>query len=180
LVGLPQVAQRLRVEGVKWQPEEEKCSSCGYDWTVSLDVARLLVEGSPDRFTRLLNDTDGAASEAPGRWSAAGYLWHVVDVIRFGTERLWTLAMDAASGVPGWDQDALADIRHYENLSTAVGLRALRVAVRDWVQAAAEAPETGQVEHPVFGTLTTADSIRRNAHEVQHHELDVRRALAAE
>ena len=28
---------------------------------------------------------------APGVWPPVGYLWHVVDVLRFGAERLWML-----------------------------------------------------------------------------------------
>lgn len=171
---------RFRMGPPQRQPDEEKCQGCGYLWSVSLDEAVSLVEGAADRYTRLLAGGGGGRSEGPGRWSATGYLWHIVDVLRFGTERLWTLTLDAGSGIPGWDQDALAAVRHYDKLSAAVGLRALQVAARDWVQAAREAPRTAQVEHPVFGTLTTGDSIRRNAHEVHHHQLDIQRALAAE
>jgi hypothetical protein len=40
-------------------------------------------------------------------------------------------------------------------------------------------PVDASVEHPEFGTLTAEDIIRRNAHEVQHHELDIRRGLNA-
>ena len=156
------------MDSTRWQPEEQRCSGCGYLWSISIDEAIGLVEGAADRYAHLLAEGVGPGSEDPARWSATGYLWHIVDVIRFGTERLWTLALDPASGIPGWDQDALAAVRNYEKLSAAVGLRALRVSVRDWVQAANEAPRSARVEHPVFGALTTVDSIRRNAHEVHH------------
>ena len=42
--------------------------------------------------------------------------------------------------------------------------------------AAAAAPVTAEVSHPEFGTLTTVDVIRRNAHEVHHHLMDISRA----
>ena len=158
---------------------ERECSECGYLWSLDIPEAVDLVDGAADRYARLFADGIGSRSEDPARWSPTAYLWHVVDVLRFGTERLWTLTLDAGSGVPGWDQDALAAIRHYEKLSPAVGLRALQVAAVDWVEAATEAPRSARVEHPVFGTLTTEDSIRRNGHEVHHHALDIQRAVEA-
>jgi hypothetical protein len=160
---------------VRWRPEQDECPECGFSWSISTEAAIHLVEHAPDRFASLLANNNGAPPESVGRWSATSYLWHTVDVIRFGTERLWTITLDATSGVPGWDQDALADVRRYDELSVAVGLRALRVAIRDWVKAARDAPDTSRVEHPILGSLTTGDSIRRNAHEIQHHELDIRR-----
>jgi hypothetical protein len=71
----------------------------------------------------------------------------------------------------------MAANRNYEKLSPVVGLKALKAAAHDWVAAARDAPLDGKVEHPSLGTLTTFDSIRRNAHEVQHHAADVRQEL---
>jgi hypothetical protein len=88
-----------------------------------------------------------------------------------------TLTLDPVAGVPGWDQEAMAAARRYEQLSVPVGVRALRVAIRDWVGAARKAPPEATVEHPSLGTLTTRDSILRNAHEVRHHEHDIEAAL---
>ena len=68
---------------------------------------------------------------------------------------------------------------HYDKLSTVVGLQALRVATMNWVAAAREVPLTAVLEHPEFGTLTAIDSVRRNAHEVDHHACDIERALTA-
>ena len=71
---------------------------------------------------------------------------------------------------------ALAEVRRYQQLSPGVGLLALAAAQREWSQAAAAAPVTAAVSHPEFGTLTTVDVIRRNAHEVRHHLMDISRA----
>jgi hypothetical protein len=158
--------------------EPDVCPGCGFAWSISVDEAVHLVQGVADRYEQLLADGVGLRSDDPARWSAKGYLWHVVDVLRFGTERLWTLTLDTDAGVPGWDQVVMGAARQYEKLSPDGGLRALRVALRDWVKAAREAPRAAKVEHAVLGDLTTVDSIRRNAHEVQHHELDIRNALA--
>ena len=159
---------------------EQTCRDCGFNWSIDIPEAIGLVAGAPDRYRALLDAGLVVCSGDHEDWSAVGYLWHVVDVIRFGTERLWVLALDPASGVPGWEQEALARERHYEALSPVVGLRALDHAVRDWIEAACEAPADAEVEHAALGRLTTEDSIRRNAHEIQHHERDVRLRLGLE
>jgi len=163
------------------------CEECGFDWSLPIQEAVALVRGSPERCALLFAGTgpqealrEAAArdhSADPGRWSPAAYLWHLVDVIRFGTERLWTLALDPEAGVPGWSQEEVAAARRYDGLSVAVGLRALEVAVGDWADAARGAPRGALVVHPELGAVSTEDSIRRNAHEIQHHELDILRGL---
>ncbi len=40
-------------------------------------------------------------------------VWHTVDVLRFGPERLWTLSADPNFGVPSWDENAIAEERSY-------------------------------------------------------------------
>jgi len=159
------------------EPEVAPCADCGFDWSLSSDKAILLVQAAPERYSAILANGAGPRSEDPTRWSATGYLWHVVDVIRLGTERLWALTHDAESGVPGWDEEALAAARRYEQLSWVVGLRALTVAVAEWTGAAREAPASAEVAHPAFGRLSSHDSIVRNAHEVHHHARDIEGAL---
>jgi hypothetical protein len=144
---------------------------------MSSDEAIKLVEAASDRYSEMLADGAGPRSDDPKQWSATGYLWHVVDVIRLGTERLWTLTLDAPSGIPGWDEEALAAARRYEQLAPIVGLRALDVAVGDWVRAARETPPSAEVMHPAFGAISTHDAIVRNAHEIQHHARDIAQAI---
>jgi hypothetical protein len=102
-----------------------------------------------------------------------------VDVLRYGTERLWTLTLDPEAGVPGWDQEEMARARRYEKLSPKVGIVALRAVASEWVRAATVAPREATVSHPSLGEITTSASILRNAHEVHHHEADIRSALIA-
>lgn len=166
---------RSRMHVMPWQPDEDTCSDCGFTWSIEIRDAIRLVQSAPDRFSDLFAKGSGAEPDRPDAWTSTSYLWHVVDVLRLGTERLWTLSLDSGSGVPGWDQEALAEVRNYDKLSPKVGLRALEAATRDWTQAAWEAPPNAAVKHPAFGALTTADSIRRNAHEVSHHARDVQR-----
>jgi DinB superfamily len=107
------------------------------------------------------------------------YVWHLVDVLRIGAERLLTLRLDPTRGIPCWDENLLAEARRYAQLSPGVGLAALEVAARQWLDTVAETPDA-DIEHPQYGTLSTADLIRRNAHEVQHHLGDIRSSESGE
>ena len=100
------------------------------------------------------------------------YVWHLVDVLRIGAERLITIQLEPAHGIPCWDESLLAEARRYRQLSVTVGVRALATATDQWLEAVDDTPET-RVEHPVSGTLATLDVIRRNAHEIRHHLWDI-------
>ena len=101
------------------------------------------------------------------------YVWHLVDVLRIGTERLLTLRHDPDRGIVCWEENALAEARRYQRLSPAVGLIVLRSAAREWTTAAQAAPAGVQVRHPQFGILGAVEIIRRSAHEVHHHLADI-------
>ncbi|MGH8775910.1 MAG: DinB family protein [Jiangellaceae bacterium] len=162
---------------MRWKPPERPCVECGYSWSVTPAEAIALVAALPDGCAAALSSGDPTRAPAPGVWSPGEYVWHLVDVMRIGTERLWTLTDDARAGVPCWDENALASVRQYSKLSVPVGLRGLRSAVREWLDAAAEVPAGAAVEHPLYGLLTATDVIRRHAHEAQHHLLDITRGL---
>lgn len=160
---------------MRWQPQEPACAECGFDWGVSRHSAIDLVAAGPDAAARALAGVMDPMHQAGARWSASMYVWHLVDVLRIGTERLLTLTHDPASGIPCWDENALARDRHYHRLSPVVGLIALRSAACEWVTVALAAPAIAQVRHPQFGTLGDVEVIRRNAHEVHHHLWDIHR-----
>lgn len=138
-----------------------------------IEDAIALVAHAPSTFGDVADWTDATKRPEPKVWSPAEYLWHMVDVIRIGTERLWIAMLDPDAGIPCWDADALADVRQYSALSPRVGLRALQEAVQSWRATAAQISPEVRVEHPEFGTLSAADIIRRNAHEVHHHLKDI-------
>lgn len=138
-------------------------------------AAMTVVAEAPAKL-RLDSGRLGRPPPASEVWSPAMYLWHLVDVLRIGAERLWTLALDPGAGVTCWDEQALARERHYAELSAVVGCRALGDAVATWMGAADQALASGAlVAHPHFGELAAADVIRRNAHEVAHHLGDIHR-----
>ena len=152
------------------------CAECGFAWDVTYDEAVGMVRASPRWFAKAF---DGARFVDPpaGVWSAKGYVWHTVDMLRIGTERLLMLRLEPHTPITPWDPDAMAEQRSYEKLSAPVGLLTLEAAARDWVAAAREAPPGVSAAHPLFGTMDAASIATFAAHEVVHHVLDVRRQL---
>lgn len=163
---------------MRWQPQEERCAECEFSWTIEPEESIALVDGSPPRLASLIVGAERATDRpAEGVWSPSEYLWHLVDVLRIGRERLLTIATDPTAGIPCWDENALAEVRNYGALSPAVGLIAYEGVVGEWVVTARTVPAGASVEHAQDGTMTAGDIMRRNAHEVAHHELDIQRGL---
>src|SRR5450755_3687648 len=160
---------------MRWAPEEATCAECGFDWAIEPDEAIGIIEVLPARLTALFEQGSFGPPPTAGRWSARGHLWHLVDVLRIGTERLLTVRYDPEAGITCWDEKALAETRQYERLSPVAGLHALRSAAAGWTLEARSTPEAAVTVHPEFGELAAADLIRRNAHEAVHHQLDIRR-----
>lgn len=162
-----------------WEAHSGRCAECGFDWDEA-DFEALVGRGvrGVAVFGAALSRIDPSAPVGPGLWSASRYVWHTVDVLRFGTERLWTLAADPSFGVPAWDENLMAESRSYDELSPVVGLIALIAAARAWRTAALEAPELASTAHPEAGTICAFDVVQRNAHEVCHHLWDIQRTLA--
>jgi hypothetical protein len=161
---------------MRWQPSEPVCAECGFDWSSSRQAAIDLVTAGPGAAARTLAGVVDPVRQAGTCWSASMYVWHLVDVLRIGTERLLTLTHDPDRGITCWDENALAHDRHYHELSPVVGVIAFRSAAREWVTAALAAPAGAQVRHPQLGVLGAVEVIRRNAHEVHHHLWDIHRA----
>ena len=164
-----------------WERPSGKCPECFFDWGVS---SYELLVGQCVRnvavFGAVLSRIDPAEAVDPGLWSASRYVWHTVDVLRFGTERLWTVSVDPSFGVPDWDENLVAEVRAYDSLSPIVGLVALIAAAEAWRTAALEAPHDVSTSHPEAGAICAFDIVQRNAHEVCHHLWDVQRALPAD
>jgi hypothetical protein len=155
------------------QPDGPACEECGFGWGLDRQDAIDLVAQGPAAAAAALRGLPEPTRRAGPRWSASMYVWHLVDVLRIGTERLLTLTFDPERGIPCWDENALAADRRYQLLSPVVGPIVLRSAAREWVQAAQATPMTAEASHPEFGVLTALDIIRRAAHEVRHHLQDI-------
>jgi len=165
---------------VRWKPEHDPCPECGFSWGIAVTGAVELVRGSPARYEEAVRGRDATAPVLPGAWSPGQYLWHMVDVLRNGTERLWTIGIDPENGVPCWDENELAEVRSYDRQSVAVGLRAYERSVTGWCEAAEEVRSDALTVHAELGTISASDVIRRNAHECRHHLVDIQKAPVPE
>jgi hypothetical protein len=163
---------------MRWIPTEPACAECGFDWSEEREIAVAAVERLPTRLAGLAWPTGPDRPRTSAGWSATGYLWHLVDVLRIGTERLATLRLDPGAGLPCWDENALAGVRQYERLSAPAGLAVLPGVVGDWLGQARHTPPGACAVHPEFGELTALDIVRRSAHEAVHHSLDISRLAA--
>lgn len=160
---------------MRWQPDVGRCPECSFDWTCDIGEGIRIVARAPSDVEEALAGVPAPTTRDGAIWSASMYVWHLVDVLRIGAERLLTLSLDPGAGIPCWDENALASVRKYELLSPVVGIRMLEAAARDWSDAAEVADDRAVVEHAEFGSLGALDLIRRNAHEVVHHTGDIRR-----
>lgn len=158
---------------MRWTPEDPVCAECRFAWAISPSDAINIVAGCPEAFAGALATANPRPATEDGRWSAGMYPWHVVDVLHIGVERLWTITLDPDAGIPCWDENGLAAARNYSMLSIRVGLHAQRQAAATWIATASATPPDLTTRHDLFGELATVDIIRRNAHEVQHHLLDI-------
>ncbi len=160
----------------EWDRPGGRCGECGFDWDeAEYDQLVGRCVQTIGVFGEVLSRVDPSEPVEPGLWSASRYVWHTVDVLRFGTERLWTISADPTFGVPCWDENVMADARSYDELSPVVGLIALIAAAHDWRDAAFEAPHEVPTPHPEAGSITAFDIVQGNAHEVRHHLWDVQR-----
>ena len=147
----------------------ERCDECGFDpSTVDFDAALAVVEDAPDRWAAAM--PGGVSTQA---WSPVAYLWHVVDVLRIGAERFWSLTLDPTAPLPAWDADVFAAARSYEQQSAVVGIQCLRAAANVWAGAALSCPADVRVPHPELGLAGRDDFLFRNTHEVVHHLMDI-------
>jgi hypothetical protein len=154
------------------------CPQCGYDWALGDAVALDVVANASSHFARAFGGREGARYGAAGTWSPREYLWHVVDVLGHATENLWALSIDPDAGLAPWrEHDAMA-ARSASPMSVRVGLWALAVAAGELTRAAHEAPPDVSSWHPDEGWVNRSHLLRWSAHEVVHHEADVRWGLA--
>lgn len=155
-----------------------RCDECGFDWSISVDDSNALIAGAPARYASLLEGRDGSSAPTPGVWSPVAYVWHVVDVMRIGADRIWAARSDGSAVIVPYEQDELAAVRGYSALPQGSAVWALGRAAGDWSAASESADHGTPFRHPEMPAGTTlADHARRIAHEVHHHDLDIRRGL---
>src|SRR5215467_7048794 len=160
---------------MRWEPDSSVCIECGFDWTMAHKAATAEITQVPDAAEAAIGRLQDPKRRVGETWSASQYVWHLVDLLRISSERLLTLIHDPGSGITGFDENALTEARRYQQLSTVVGLISLRIAARDWADTASNAPAEAIVTHDELGEMGALEIIRRTAHEIHHHLMDIDR-----
>lgn len=167
------------VENEWWVSEYgDPCRDCGFVWTAGPDAVIAGVEALPDRFDELLAGRTGDETHPDLGWSVKAYVFHVADNLRIFAERLEGVAAGASPTLVAYDQDELAEARHYEEMSVQSALWSVRTATSEWAAATRQALAGSLVfVHVGRGTLTSAEITRGPAHDAVHHCWDVDRTV---
>lgn len=153
------------------------CAECGFAWTIESDEALSHVHAAGGRFEGLLQGREASRKPGPKVWSPSGYVWHVGDAVRAWSERLHSLGTDANVSWAGFDPNELARARRYDELPPGTAPWALARSTDSLVRALEPLDLDAAFVHPEWGEGTVTDALRWLAHEIVHHELDVRRGL---
>lgn len=138
-----------------------------------------MMAGVPARFREAVGRSDGTSVGAGLTWSVTAYVCHVADNLRISAERLVGIARDSGPEIVAYDQDDLAEVRHYDAVAIQGALWSLERAVSDWLAAIDVARVADVVfDHPERGRYSWIDVSSSNLHDALHHEFDVRRTLA--
>ena len=156
----------------------DPCRECGFAWSITEEAAAQLIAGAPGRYRQLLQGARGDEKPPEATWPVVAYVAHVCDNLRIWAERLAGVVAGRGLIVP-YDQDALAEVKNYEELPLAATLWSLGRAAGDW--AAAWAPVQGRDDlvlvHPEMGEQRMRGVIALVAHDTGHHAWDVERAV---
>jgi len=155
------------------------CRECGFDWATNLDESVALVSRLPDTIRELVSGSTGKERHPDLGWSVGAYVCHVGDNLRIWAERLVGVLESGVTEVHGYDENELAQARHYDGIPLEAAQWSLGRAVNDWCDAVGRSPRIGSVMvHPERGALTLADVAVSNAHDGFHHCWDIKTILS--
>lgn len=159
------------------------CRECGHSFKdVSLETVRSLVEAAPGRYASLIRGRPEARRKPNEKtWSPAGYAWHVSDWLRIQSGRVYGVTHDSDWAPERWvplDPDDIDGMFHYDALPTEAGLFALEQSAKFFLAATEGIDPDYAFEHPQLPMkLKVIDVLGLVAHEIPHHEMDIRRGL---
>ncbi|MFX4285228.1 hypothetical protein ACQBJO_05645 [Janibacter sp. G349] len=155
----------------------DPCRECGFEWSVKPDDAVAWIADLDSRLRAATASLQG--DERLDGWAVTEYVSHIGDNLRQWAERLQTARLTGRSAVSGYDPDALALARGYEQLPVAVALWSAGDAAERWVEVLAASIEEGVVlQHATRGRQRAEDIARNNCHDAHHHIWDIRRIAA--
>ncbi len=158
----------------------DPCRACGFNWSLSTELAIAEVSAIPGRYGALISGKDASRHHAELSWSAKAYIFHVADNLRIWAERLAASCAGATGLLAEYDDNLLAEVRGYEQMPLEAAMWSLESSVRCWIEAVELATQRGSVlHHPHRGALTVPDVVLSNCHDAHHHEWDIQRILSS-
>jgi hypothetical protein len=156
----------------------DPCRDCGFSWSTSFDESVAIVVGLPAVYGRTLAGLSGGERHPDLGWSVTEYVLHVADNLRIWAERLMGVVSGGPADVGAYDENELADARHYEAIPLQAAMWSLARAVGDWQEAMAAASwAAARLVHPDRGPQTAQQVATANAHDAFHHYWDIRRSV---
>jgi hypothetical protein len=156
----------------------DPCRDCGFPWSTSFEESVAIVVGLPEVYGRTLAGLSGTERHPDLGWSVTEYVLHVADNLRIWAERLMGVVAGGPEHVGAYDENELADARHYEAISVQAAMWSLTRAVGDWREAMAEADRAGaELVHPERGPQTAEQVAAATAHDAFHHYWDIKRSV---
>lgn len=139
-----------------------------------------MVTGSSEAYRNALRDATGYESTPELVWNAAAYVAHVTDNLRIWGERLAAAGLsEEPLTLESYDGDALASARCYNSLPLAGVLWGLSEAAASWTRAWSNRGSDRVFLHPERGRISADDVARTNAHDIVHHQFDLRRCVTS-
>lgn len=161
----------------------DPCPGCGYSWATTYEEALELITGAASRYRQLIRGHEEAAMVKPAAdtWSPSGYVWHLSDWFRIQGQRIYTIAKDP---LYRWvdlrlDPAELGETFKYDEQPPNGGLWALQKAADMFVEAATDADRSLVFDTGEGDSWTVGELVVWVAHEVIHHEKDIRSGLGA-
>lgn len=165
----------------------EQCQECGFDYEALIpQEAAKLFKPHAVAVSALLwgrDDTSLRARPEPSVWSAIEYACHVRDVLLMQRERIYlTLVEDTPRFAPMY-RDQRVENAGYAHEDTQELTEELAVAANLMTKVFRGLSDEHLARHCIFGYPESSERdlswvIRHTAHEVVHHEMDVRRILS--
>lgn len=155
-------------------PDADGCVACGHPWRPGVAAARAIIGAAPSTYPALLAAGDPYRVPDDLAWHATAYTFHVADLCRAWAERIVGHVGEPDRQLAGFDPDELADARNYLGLSATAAVWQLGHSV-DLLLATTAGDRSARVfYHDEWGAASFADGLRWLAHEVAHHEEDIR------
>ncbi len=112
----------------------DPCRQCGWLWSAETRTNIDYVRAVPQQYTQLLAGRTGAERHPELAWSVTMYTCHVGDNLRIWAERAAGVLRGADARVGGYEPDALAAARGYEQITLPAALWSLQDSAEAWVE----------------------------------------------